>query len=135
MVWLLAILMMASSPDRSPSLDAFAQAHAAKMAASDSTFHSGGPYAEVVGRGPSVESVWKGFQESPSHRRVISMDWDLYGIGVVHKGEFVYVVVVYDNRPAPYVKPDANLTERDSSPVRSLGPGEGLEFLLARNFV
>lgn len=49
--------------------------------------------AEIVGRGPDVASVLRGFLASPPHRDKILGDWDAMGVGIVRSGGELWVTV------------------------------------------
>lgn len=92
----------------SGSLQSYATSHSAKMADSNSIYHSTSAQlraaagsgwtklGENVGRGPSVDSLHTAFMNSSGHRKNILGDYNYVGIGSVTGGDgYIYVTAVF----------------------------------------
>ena len=94
----------------SDEASAFARAHARRMAAAGTAFHSDGVShsvgnpglgapagaAENVGHGPSANSIHRAFMRSPGHRRnILGYSFRRAGIAVVREGKSFYAVELF----------------------------------------
>lgn len=51
--------------------------------------------AENVGFGPTVNGIFSAFEKSPGHLKNLWGPWHYYGVGVVAKGGYYYVTMVF----------------------------------------
>lgn len=91
-------------------LVAVARNHSARMAADGEIYHNSKLSKEVsgnweklgenVGKGPSVSSLHEAFMNSPTHKAIIiDKAYNQVGVGIVVKGETIYVTEVFADRP------------------------------------
>lgn len=79
----------------------FAERQARRMARQRRLFHSSldisgyDALGEIVGTADTVRRVHRAFLRSRPHRRIMLGRWRLLGVGVVRRGDRVYVAEIY----------------------------------------
>lgn len=109
----------------SVNLSQTARNHSKAMAESHSLWHSG-KAAEIVGRGPSVETVFIAFMASPGHRSILLGDYETAAVGVYSGNDgFKYVTVMFFGKSKDStrtVQPPASSV--NTEPTRAKAPKE-----------
>ncbi len=121
----------------SGSLSNYSRSHSAKMADSNSIYHStsdqlraaaGSGWSKLgenVGRGPTVSDLHTAFMNSSGHRKNILGDYDTVGIGTVNKDGYIYVTVVfvkYGSGSPPTTSPPKSTTTKPSGGTATTKP-------------
>jgi hypothetical protein len=107
--WILAALLVTSTPCETPRLHQYAQA---KSVAIVSEFQHSSPeelqragsagwqkLGENLGRGSSLELIIWGWRQSPTHRAILEGDWTHQALVSHRVGDITYAVLITELNP------------------------------------